>query len=116
METRIIDKAWRMPDELWLRIEPLLPKYPPSPLGGRPRLKLRKVMDGVFYVLRTGCQWKALPPEFGSASAVHEYFQLVFDSSASVSKPCTAKSPCFVRLVPPRTENVVPRCAGNTLR
>ena len=75
METKAIDKAWRMPDELWLRIEPLLPKYPVSPLGGRPRLTLRKVMDGIFYVLRTGCQWKALPPEFGSASAVHDYFQ-----------------------------------------
>ena len=29
----------------------------------------------VFYVLRTGCQWKALPKEFGSSSSVHRYFQ-----------------------------------------
>jgi putative transposase len=33
------------------------------------------VIDGIFYLLRTSCQWKALPPEFGSASAVHDYFQ-----------------------------------------
>lgn len=37
----------------------------------------RAVLDGVFYVLRTGCQWKALPPEFGSGSTVHSYFQLL---------------------------------------
>jgi len=75
METRKVGEAWRISDELWWQIEPLLPMYPISPLGGRPRLHLRLVMDGIFYVLRTGCQWKALPPEFGSASAVHDYFQ-----------------------------------------
>jgi transposase len=32
-------------------------------------------MDGIFYVLRTGCQWKALPREYGSGSTVHRYFQ-----------------------------------------
>jgi transposase len=32
-------------------------------------------MTGIFYVLRTGCQWKAMPREFGSGSAIHAYFQ-----------------------------------------
>jgi putative transposase len=41
----------------------------------RPRVNLRKVLDGVFYVLRTGCQWQALPREYGSGSTVHRYFQ-----------------------------------------
>ena len=36
---------------------------------------VRQVMDGIFYVLRTGCQWKALPREYGSGSTVHRYFQ-----------------------------------------
>jgi putative transposase len=75
MERKQIDEAWRIPDALWHQIEPLLPKYRTSRKGGRPRLDLRKVMDGIFYVLRTGCQWKAMPPEFGSSSAVHDYFQ-----------------------------------------
>lgn len=75
MERKQIDEAWRIPDALWYRIEPLLPKYRTSRKGGRPRLHLRRVMDGIFYVLRTGCQWKALPPEFGSGSSVHHYFQ-----------------------------------------
>lgn len=62
-------------DALWCRIEWLLPKYKPSPKGGRPRLPLRKVVEGILFVLRTGCQWKAMPPHFGSGSAIHHYFQ-----------------------------------------
>lgn len=35
----------------------------------------RKVFEGIIFVLRTGCQWKALPmKEFGSASSIHKYF------------------------------------------
>ena len=65
----------QLPDALWERMEPLLPKYQPSRKGGRPRLPLRKVANGVFYVLLTGAQWKAMPSEFGSGSAIHAYFQ-----------------------------------------
>ena len=75
METKQIAEAWRLPDELWQRIEPLLPKRRRSRKGGRPPLPYRQVLDGIFYVLRTGCQWKAAPPEFGSGSSLHRYFQ-----------------------------------------
>lgn len=75
MRANGIAAAWRMPDAMWQRIEPLLPKYRRSRKGGRPRLPLRQVMDGIFYVLRTGCQWKAVPREFGSGSTLHRYFQ-----------------------------------------
>ena len=68
-------KFWRIPEKLWQRMEPLLPRYPKSRQGGRPRADLRAVADGIFYLLRTGCQWKALPPQFGSSSTVHRYFQ-----------------------------------------
>ncbi len=67
--------SWQMADAFWRQFEPLLPKYATSPRGGRPRANLRQVMDGIFYVLRTGCQWKALPREYGSGSTVHRYFQ-----------------------------------------
>jgi len=70
-----MNKKWRMPDELWERLEELLPKYPVSKLGGRPRPCLRNIADGIFYILRTGCQWKAIPEEFGKSSTVHRYFQ-----------------------------------------
>ena len=70
-----VAESWRIPDELWQRMEPLLPKRRKSRKGGRPRLPYRKVADGIFYVLRTGCQWKAVPPQFGSGSSLHRYFQ-----------------------------------------
>jgi len=38
-------------------------------------VNLRGVANGIFYLLRTGCQWKALPPQFGSSSTAHRYFQ-----------------------------------------
>ncbi|MBX7166757.1 MAG: transposase [Pirellulales bacterium] len=58
-------------------MEPLLPKQRKrTKKGGRPPLALRDVADGVFYVLRTGCQWKAVPKVFGSGSSLHRYFQL----------------------------------------
>jgi transposase len=68
-------KFWSIPEKLWQQMEPLLPNYPRSRKGGRPRANLRTVANGIFYVLRTGCQWKALPPIFGGASTVHRYFQ-----------------------------------------
>ena len=66
--------AW-MPENLWQQLEPLLPKYPRrSKVGGHPA-KSCAVASGILYLLRTGCQWKALPPQFGSPSTVHRYFQ-----------------------------------------
>src|SRR5215213_3801548 len=59
------------PDELWRAIEPLLPRERPKPKGGRPRVSDRVVLAGILYRLRTGCQWKALPSEFGSGSTCH---------------------------------------------
>src|SRR5579862_8085198 len=52
-------------------IEPQLPVYP----GGRPRkTDLRDVVDAVFYLLRTGCQWRYLPKDFPPKSTVWRYF------------------------------------------
>jgi putative transposase len=72
---QVVDDGWRIPDELWLRLDLMLPKPRRSRKGGRPPLEYRKVLDGIFYVLRTGCQWKAVPNGFGSASSLHRYFQ-----------------------------------------
>jgi putative transposase len=58
-------------DEQWALIEPLIPVYP----GGRPRkTDLRDVVDAVFYILRTGCQWRYLPKDFPPKSTVWRYF------------------------------------------
>src|SRR6185369_10934044 len=80
MAASCASKFDQIPDALWSRIEPLLPIYQNSCKGGRPRLPLRKVVAGILYVLRTGSQWKAMPREFGSGSAIHDYFQEWTDS------------------------------------
>lgn len=67
MDPRFAD----IPDELWRQIEPLLPRQKRRPLGGRPPVADRKVIAGIVYRLRTGCQWKALPSDFGSGSTCH---------------------------------------------
>ena len=68
---------WRIPDVLWERILPLLPPRKPHPLGcHRPRVDDRQAMDAIFFVLRTGCQWKALHATgICSKSAAHRRFQ-----------------------------------------
>jgi transposase len=68
-------KFHQIPDVVWERIDLILPIYKRSRKGGRPRLCLRKVVSGILYVLQTGCQWKAMPKQFGSGSAIHAYFQ-----------------------------------------
>lgn len=65
----------RMPDEVWRRMKKLIPQHHPSPKGGRPPLDARRVADGVYYVMRTGCPWKAVPSQFVSGSSLHRYFQ-----------------------------------------
>src|SRR5438046_9745025 len=65
----------RIPDGLWAEIEPLLGEEKLPGTRGRPPVPFRKVLDGILYVLRTGCQWKMLPKEFGSGSTCHRRFQ-----------------------------------------
>src|SRR5919108_818510 len=58
-------------DEQWALVERLIPVYP----GGRPRkTSMRDVLDAIFYVLRTGCQWRYLPKDFPPKSTVWRYF------------------------------------------
>ena len=42
---------------------------------GRPRMDDKKAMNAIFYIARTGCQWKALPRTLGASSTVHDRFQ-----------------------------------------
>jgi transposase len=66
--TTVVD-AFRVPDALWERLEPLLPKARRPRKGGRPRLSYRRVLDGLFYALRTGCHGKAAPRSPGPGAA-----------------------------------------------
>jgi len=54
-------------------LEPLLP---PAKPGGRPRgVNLRRILNGIFYLLRSGCAWRYLPREYGPWSTVYHYFR-----------------------------------------
>src|SRR5881275_2424554 len=58
-------------DAQWALMESRLPVHP----GGRPRkTDLREVVDAIFYLLRTGCQWRYLPKDFPPKSTVWRYF------------------------------------------
>ena len=65
----------RIPDDLWKEIKNILPEEKPDNTIGRPIVPYRKVLDGILYVLRTGCQWKMLPKDYGSGSTCHRRFQ-----------------------------------------
>jgi putative transposase len=71
-----VDSSYCIPAVVWDRIIALLSL--PSrrkKKTGRPRMDDRKAMSAIFYVLRTGCQWNALPRSLGASSTVHDRFQ-----------------------------------------
>ena len=57
-------------DELWAVIEPLLPRAPAQPKGGRPRIADRAVLTGILFVLKSGIGWELLPQELGCGSGM----------------------------------------------
>jgi transposase len=61
-------------DEEWRHIEPLIP--PGKRGGGKRTVNLREVVNGLMYVLSTGCQWRAMPKDLPARSTVHGYFDL----------------------------------------
>jgi transposase len=56
-------------DRLWDRVQPLLPPQPQHPKGGRPFVDDRACFEGIVFVLRNGCRWRALDsiPAFPSS-------------------------------------------------
>jgi transposase len=75
-------KPWEVSGAFRARAEPLIPPpardpnkpYKRAPGAGRKRKPARLVFEGIVYVLRTGCRWKAPPKGFGSSSSVHRHF------------------------------------------
>ena len=61
-------------DAEWAHIEPRIP--PGKPGGGKRRVAIREVINGVMYILSTGCQWRALPKDLPPRSTVHDYLGL----------------------------------------
>ena len=64
-------------DEQWALIEPFLPRSKSGTRkGGRPPSDRRGIVDGILYLVRSGCQWRMLPRDFGPWSTVHHSYQL----------------------------------------
>jgi transposase len=73
-----VTAGFRVSDELWAVLEPVLPKHRNTHRfgGGKPRTPDRQCADAIFYVLRTGCQWGALDAtELCPHSTAHDRFQ-----------------------------------------
>ncbi len=78
MDEHPIPDEWRIPDDLWEAIAPLLPEHKNTHRygGGRPRKSDRVCLEAILFVLRTGCQWKALDAtRFCPGSTAHDRFQ-----------------------------------------
>src|SRR4051794_90460 len=78
MDRDSVADDWRIPDDLWPEIEMHLPRHVNTHRfgGGRPRTPDRVCMNAIFFVLRTGCQWKALDAtKFCPGSTAHDRFQ-----------------------------------------
>jgi transposase len=75
-------KSWVLTDELWEQVREFVPQrkrdenkpYRRKPGAGRKPMPSRRILEAIFYVLRTGIQWKVLPKEYGAASSIHRYF------------------------------------------
>ena len=66
---------YRVSDEYWARVEPLIPPLPPKKKMGRPRFSDRDAFQAIYYVLRTGMQWNALPRSLGASTTVYNRFR-----------------------------------------
>ena len=64
-------------DEQWTLIEPFLPQSKSGTRrGGRPPCERRVIVNGILYLVRSGCQWRMLPRDFGPWPTVHHYYRL----------------------------------------
>src|SRR6516165_9804646 len=70
MRTRPYDTD--LTDEQFALLQPLLPQRKRT---GRPPADLRDVLDGIFYLVRSGCQWRLLPHDFPPWSTVHTWYR-----------------------------------------
>src|SRR6188768_2833151 len=61
-------------DDEWAEIAPLIP--PAKPGGNKRSVNLREVVNGLMYILSTGCQWRAIPKDLPPRSSVYDYFDL----------------------------------------
>ena len=69
MEKTMAALFW-LSDEAWAAIEPHLPHGRP----GKPRVDDRRVISGILHVLKTGCRWRDVPPDYGPPTTVYNRY------------------------------------------
>src|SRR5262245_17250484 len=79
-------------DEEWQLVEPLIP--PGKPGGDKRTVVLREVVNGLMYILSTGCQWRAIPKDLPPKSTVYDYFDLWTYDGNSVARVWPTSKPC----------------------
>lgn len=62
-------------DKFWEQVEAILEPFKRTRSGGSTPLPFRTILNGIFYLLKTGCQWDMIPKCYGSKSTIHEHFQ-----------------------------------------
>lgn len=66
---------WEVSDELWKIIQDILDELDPPAWTGRKRVDARSALNGIVYVMRSGCQWNRLPEKFGDDASIHRTMQ-----------------------------------------
>ena len=75
-------------DEEWAIVEPLLEKANPYTTGRRRKVNLREVLNAIFYLNKTGCQWRYLPKCFPSYTLVsYYYYRWIFNQTLEKINP-----------------------------
>lgn len=70
-----INKSFLIPENLWKDIEKIIAEISLKAVTGRPPLESKRMLNGIYYLLKTGIHWKAIPRCFGSSSAIHRFLQ-----------------------------------------
>ena len=65
----------KISDETWKLVSPYFPLYTYSDKGGRPRLSSKKLLEVILYIKNNKLPWKAVPPEYGSKTALNDYYR-----------------------------------------
>jgi putative transposase len=74
-EVEPLPTIWRVTDELWADIQPILNKHDPPKRKGRKRVNQRDALDAIIFRMRSGVQWNHLPKELPDDSSVHRTYQ-----------------------------------------
>ena len=74
-KSETLPTIWEIPDVLWEQIHPVIMEMDPPKSTGRKWVHPRRILDGIIFRMRAGCQWNRLPRELGDGSTIHRTFQ-----------------------------------------